>query len=564
MSASTTGPTLVDAHRPFWVAVAWVGILVGTALRLIWWSVDRSLVVDESMTAINIFARSFVALVTRPLDLEQTAPPGFLILAWLASRLPMEIELAMRLPSLIAGIAVLPATLMVARRLSGGGVALAVAVSIVAFAPEMILWSAQLKSYVFDALAAVSLVWLGTRPVTDGTGLGRLAASGSVALFFSTPAMFILAGVGLAGFGMAWQRRERREIVSWLAVGILWSAVFLAVYLIWFRSVAESPFMLRYWDRTFLSFDAGTSAPLIRSWLATSLSGRSHGFGIRGYGAMFGLTVAIAGYLVARYRPIAVSILLAGPIVVAALASVAQRYPFVDRLLLFTIPLIALFVADGVFLLAARRPRALAVIAATAMAGIMIGPSLGNSIRHARSVAGSENLGHLLTDEQFRSATNEPAYVFGGALPAWLIYAGAGYRDRERLRTFVEVSKRLGPPAGNAPSRGRPVEREGTDLVFTDAGRTILLGVPSGYEIVYRSIWSGEHRLDEGWSANEADRLIAASPECGWTIFSHHRPFELEALDSALLARGRIRDRILQGSGAEIRRYCPATPARSV
>jgi hypothetical protein len=111
--------------RPL-VAVLWhrwlPWLLLGLAvvMRLRQFAVNRSLWLDEAMLAGNIVSRSYGELL-RPLADHQGAPLGWL---WLERTVVLVFgdgERALRLVPLVAGMAVLPITLHVARRLLRAG-----------------------------------------------------------------------------------------------------------------------------------------------------------------------------------------------------------------------------------------------------------------------------------------------------------------------------------------------------------------------------------------------------------------------------------------------------------
>src|SRR5947209_4519575 len=76
---------------------------VGIFLRLADWRFDRSLWLDEIYLALNITGRSFAEL-WKPLDHDQGAPVGFLMLVKLVTLFGGESELALRLVPLAAGL----------------------------------------------------------------------------------------------------------------------------------------------------------------------------------------------------------------------------------------------------------------------------------------------------------------------------------------------------------------------------------------------------------------------------------------------------------------------------
>ncbi|MBL8988274.1 MAG: hypothetical protein JNJ80_18525 [Gemmatimonadetes bacterium] len=529
-------------------------IVVGMLVRVWWWAQARSLWIDEAMVAVNVLGRGLIDLTTAPLNMQQAAPPGFLAILWFAARAPIPIEYALRLPALAFGLALLPMTAVLTRRLGMGWLATVLALTGLIIAPQLVHYAAAVKPYGVDATVTVGLLIAAVHPVARGTGLWKLIAAGVVGLVVSTPAPFVLGGIGITGALASWRRRDGAEFAKWAAGGLLWLACFGALYLFVLREVTSSPFMSRFWDATFL--DWADWRLLLRNWLFQGLGGRSDFPGWPGQGAVVVAAVACAIGASVRRRSWWVTGLLLGPIVVVAVASAAGKYPFADRLLLFTVPLVAVAAGSGFEVVGTSGVRGAPLVALLLVVG-SFGRGWAVLIKAPSAIMWREDLGPLLADARFAAARSEPAYVFPGALPAWVVYSDPTRRQPERFRRFAALSDSLGPPGGNAPSRGRAVVDEGRDLQFVDQGRPLIVGVATGYEGVFRPTWNPRYQTDPGWGDNEAMRIGRATTGCVWTVFSHYKPFEMDSLHSALTRRGRSVETRLVAQGAEVRRYCP-------
>src|ERR1700689_913491 len=113
-------------------ALLWAIIAFGAILRLARWIHWRALWLDEIYLAKSLLNRNLDDLLFRPLEDWQAAPPGFLVLVHLTTRLFGNGERSLRLVSLLFGLASLPLMLEVARRLLRPGSAI-VAVAIFTF-----------------------------------------------------------------------------------------------------------------------------------------------------------------------------------------------------------------------------------------------------------------------------------------------------------------------------------------------------------------------------------------------------------------------------------------------
>ena len=107
------GPTFFrNAATP----LALILIIVGTILRVRQYLFNRSLWMDEAYLSSNIVPRSYGTLL-EPLNDNQGAPIGFLLLEELATAAFGDTEYGLRLVPLLAGIAALPLFYVAARRI---------------------------------------------------------------------------------------------------------------------------------------------------------------------------------------------------------------------------------------------------------------------------------------------------------------------------------------------------------------------------------------------------------------------------------------------------------------
>ena len=88
--------------------------------------------------------------------------PVYFLLPWLSVQLLGLSELALRLPSLIAGTALVPGVYLVARRLSGSPLAAFVAASLATFDSDFLYFSSESRQYAcvqLVALGQVAVLW---------------------------------------------------------------------------------------------------------------------------------------------------------------------------------------------------------------------------------------------------------------------------------------------------------------------------------------------------------------------------------------------------------------------
>lgn len=371
-----------------WLARHRIGVLLGlgVALRVAQYLAGRPLWLDESSLSGNILGRSFAGLFG-PLSSTQLAPPGFLALEWLAGRVPGEPAWTLRFVPLVAGVASLFLFERLSRRLLGPTAAL-LALAMFAVSDDLIYYASELKQYSSDVAIALACGLMGLDLIAGGASTGRLAGSaalGAAVVWFSHPALFVLAGVGVVAFTSAIRRRDWSHAAGLAAVGAVWLASFAGVYAVSLRQLGGSGGMWRFWAGVF-----PPSPPTVAGYLgwavrkvlylfvnpldfATPLGPRISALPIL---ALF----AIGCLALGRRDGLALAVLLL-PAVFAIAASALRMYPTHGRLALFLVPSLLIVIAEGAGWLRARGARGAAWGAVLAV--LLLGPALDAAYRVA-------------------------------------------------------------------------------------------------------------------------------------------------------------------------------------
>lgn len=398
-----------------WDLFALVAATVGAGLRIRQFVVDRSLWLDEALLARNVVERDLGGLL-EPLSGQQGAPVGYL---WVVRAVIVAFEPSerwMRLPSLIAGLAVVALAWAVGRRLFSRRTA-AVATALVAVSPGLIRYSTELKQYSLDAAVALGLVLLaaraGDRPGPAASAV--LAVAGAVAVWLSHPAVFVLAGIGAVLLVGALRRRDRAGIGQLAAVGALWAASAGILYWVSLRELTENDFLTAYWQAGFPDDPARPQRLL--SWFWTSsvdLLETLGGIDLAVVALVLVLTAVVAAVL--RRQGGSVALLFASVPALVVAASLEQ-YPFRGRLALFLLPPTLVALASMIEL----RPRALRVLAAGALMVVAVGP-VRDSIDEARSPTSFPESRPVLHHLAERIEPGDRIYVHGPAEAPFAFY----------------------------------------------------------------------------------------------------------------------------------------------
>jgi hypothetical protein len=319
----------------------WTFICLGGVLRLAQYLFNRSLWLDESFLALNIIDKSFSEL-TQPLDYCQGAPVGFLMLEKLAVQAFGNSEYALRLLPFLSGIIALFLFYGMAK-LCIKPKAVPIALGLFAISDPLIYYSSEVKQYSSDVAIALLLTLVTfhilTRRLTAPC-IALFGVLGAIAIWFSHPSVFILAGAGasLALFHLG--RRDWSKIGGLSIAYLLWGLSLVVCYFFSLRDLSNNEDLLDYWAGAFMPF------PPRFSWFTkTFFKILEHPVGLSLPG-IAALTLFIGCILVSLEKKEVFSILVF-PILFTLLVSGFHLYPFAGRMLLFITPYVLLFVAGG-------------------------------------------------------------------------------------------------------------------------------------------------------------------------------------------------------------------------
>jgi hypothetical protein len=327
-------------------------VAAGIVCRLAQYLANPSLWHDEALVALNVMDKSAAQLFGQ-LDYAQAAPPLFLLAErglWLATHNP---EYALRLVSLLCGIASMPIFAVLCWRLLPGAVAPWTA-GFFAFSDKLIWHSAEVKPYSGDVFIAVLLLFVALA-IKHGTPAVRfvwLSLVAAIALWFSFPAAIVFGGLSLTLLPQLWRRKG---LAVWLACNALVVGSFLLLYLVTVRHQHNEygSYLLQYWAEDFPDYSHPLFIPI---WLVKEL-GRLCDHPYRSFGAIVAV-LAICGIadLIARDHHRLLGACM-WPMALAIAAAFAHQYPFNgDRLTVYLLPGIFLLCGAGTALLRERLP----------------------------------------------------------------------------------------------------------------------------------------------------------------------------------------------------------------
>jgi len=435
--------------------LGWFIIGFGILCRLRYYLADLSLGLDEATCVLNL-ARSYLELLfpVRPFPSE---PVGYLLIQKFLMHTFGSSEYSLRLIPILSGIIALFLFYRLARSMLRPVAAL-IALGLFAISEPVIFYSAKLKPYESDIAITLFLLLLGNsfllkkRPSwRDGLFLG---IAGGLSMWFSHPAVFVLAGIGSCLiYRHIKGSTERDNTVSAIALGA-WLISFAGLYLVALRRLASYEILAAFWDGSFApspisvyAFSKWTVKTFFNSFVVPA------GLPLNGIAAFVFLIGSIALFLRKRET----LFLLISPILFGMAAAVARLYPFTGRLIFFIVPSLLFLAAEGIVeirdaarsrLLLGRdaaRPRSIP-IGGILIAFLCLHPFL-SATRNLISPRAFEHIKPVLSHVRDNRQADDVIYVYYGAYDQWRYYAKRyhfserDYREGVRARNDLAAYK---------------------------------------------------------------------------------------------------------------------------
>ncbi len=406
--------------------IGWLFIILGTVLRLRQYLADRSLWHDEANLALNLVNRTFGGL-TQPLDYEQGAPIGFLLIEKSILVLLGNKDYILRLFPLISGLLALYLIYLVARRYFGTTGLFAVLVFAISW--SLIYYSSELKQYSSDALFALLLIYLAFRCFDKRERFEDfllLGVTGLIAIWTSHPSAFILAGIGLTLIFDKLNRKAYTPLAWTLGLGVLWTSALAAVYFVSLRYLTANSFLQDYWRHAFMPLPPWSNLDWFgKTYL--SLMGASLGFDSL-YLVILCSALGLIGVVSLSYRNRNIAMVILLPFGLALIAAALQEYPLDDRFMLFLVPLFILLMAEGlsqIYLSLQKSSGTMAVIFFACIALLTLWMPVYDGYRKFLAPPMGEDIKPVLQYVVENQSPNDLVYVEHGARPAFAYYAAS-------------------------------------------------------------------------------------------------------------------------------------------
>jgi hypothetical protein len=399
-------------------------ILLGALLRLRQYLTGRSLWADEAMLALNIVNRNFAGMF-QPLDYDQGAPIGFLLVEKTFNLLLGKNEFALRLFPLIIGLSCLWLFYLLLKRITteGSGAGLLTALALFAFNPRLIYYSSEVKQYIADVGVTILLLLLAA-PVFQASPRKKdliwLALAGLIALWFSHPAVFVLAGIGLALVIVTLRRGDALNVWLVIGLGFLWILEIAFLYFLILKDLSQNTYMREYWQGAFLPMPPWSDP----GWFVRNLDENiGIQFGIP-YAVYFVFLVMSVGWILLFYQNQGFALAFAGIVLFTLTASALGSYPVFERMILFLVPIGLILIGKTVeaFSRPVQRFQLVGTLAVLFLAGYLMYGPVSISIQNFVEPKYFEHIRPSLEALRDSWKDGDVLFVSNGALPAFRFY----------------------------------------------------------------------------------------------------------------------------------------------
>lgn len=409
-------PTIQNILRKLPIIIITLGIL----LRMVVYLQNNSFIIDEANVARNIYERDFAGL-TQPLNYEQYAPPIYLWITKLATMIGGYSEYAYTFFSLVCGVLSLFLVYRLLKEFTGYN-SIWYALLLMATGLIYVRYSVELKQYISDVVVCFLLLLLALRVSVLESKPVRFvliwAIAGSVSIWLSMPAVFILATAMLYYAVVTMQARRYGKIGLLAVIGILWLAQFAFYYYAILQPQADSEYLQRCHKDYFFYLLPCDAEQLKFNWNLTLYPLENAGGHTAVPVILHALCIIVAIVYFIKKR-ISKGILLVTPLVLLYIAAALHKFTLIPRVTLFALPLILVLVSVGLGRLFELKNKYLNVVL---LAACIISFVNFNALKHFAVPMENEEMKQSLDYLVSKNVRGEKLVVHDLAKPAYLFY----------------------------------------------------------------------------------------------------------------------------------------------
>lgn len=416
----------------FFYSQTLIGVMIGLGilLRLREYLFNRSLWLDEAFLVSSIINRSFSGLF-KPLDYNQGAPIGFLLLEKLSTTLFSNSEYALRLLPLAAGIT----SLFLFYKVANGFCrkeAVPIALGLFVLSERLIYYSSEVKQYSSDVTLALLLYLIFISVETKRSKDSSFYVYGMVAalsLWFSFPALFVLIAVGSCLWVPALMGREWKRVGHLSCIFVVCGISLMMYYLLALKDLSHNSTQLHNFRNNFMPLPPKHMSDV--GWFFTSfedLFRNPIGLYLKGFGPTLTIFGCFSFYR--EEKKYLLALLL--PLLLTLLASGFRLYPFTTRLLLFMVPILIILISEGILEFSKIVPRYSLILGVMVVVTVFWQPFVTAS-HHLLHPRAKEEMRPVVSYVHKHFQPGDTLYLYYSAWPAFQYYAGRYTFEKAQL-----------------------------------------------------------------------------------------------------------------------------------
>lgn len=371
----------------------------------------------------NILNKTFIELIRFPLQNNQSAPPGFLILVKYLVLMFGNKENAFRLLPFISGCLSIPLFVLFSRKI-GNNIVSTVSLILFSFLPKLIYYSSEIKQYSTDLflfLLVSFLIIICLTEINKTQYIGIFGIIGAIAIWFSNPIIFVLFGASFILILENIINKNYNNLYWLIGVSFLWALNFSIQYFLVLHYSANNNYLLNFWQSSFAPFppwlDFSWYKYTFRDILIDPLFLPT---------SIVTVSLLIVGFISIGFRNWRYLLILIMPILLSLIASALKKYPFSGRFMLFIIPTFLIILSEGldwIRVLISKFNRLTSSVITLALVTYLIIQPLNYDIRNFVNPTMRENIKPVLIFIKKNMLSSDTIYIYYSAEPAFNYYS---------------------------------------------------------------------------------------------------------------------------------------------
>ncbi len=292
------------------------------------------------------------------------------------------------------------------------------------FATGMIYidYSATLKQYAPDVVVALSVILLAGR--LDITGVKPLrfllvwVVVGSIAIWLSMPAIFMLSGVGTYYMFLSIKSKKYVQTLAVALIGSVWLLQFGIYYFTILKPQIQSDYLQKCHEDFFLFLLPDTTEKITHNlYVLDAVIAAMGGKWTLSIGLH--LVTLLSGIVYLFRNHTAKALLLTTPVVAVFIAAALHQFALTPRIILFMMPLMLILIGNGLHVLLSLNYKALSAIL---VSGAVVCIANFGAFRLCYERMDNEEITQNLNFLKSEKISGEHLYVHNLAAPAFIYY----------------------------------------------------------------------------------------------------------------------------------------------